>query len=133
MKKGKTAVIRDALYTAMLFLATTPMALAFSFSSSTSSGGYGPTGNSGLQPGGGASLNTVVENADTTTLLVKGLVIDFCTLAGITLLAMGLYRISKDKERGENNHASGFKMILVGGALTSIGVFAMATVNAIYT
>lgn len=131
-KTGKAASIRRALYTALLSLSVAPAAWAFSFSGG-GGGGYGATGNSGYQPGGGPAINTTVQSVDTTVLLIKGLSIDVCTLVGIILVAMGLHRVTKDKERGENHHVGALKMILVGGAMASIGVFMMMTVNAIYT
>lgn len=123
--------LRHALYTAMAWCFSMQVAMAYSFSSG--GGGYGGLGSSGLQPGGGTNINGVVQNADTTVLLVKGLTIDVATLVGFIVAAMGIYRITKDKERGENHHAAAFKMILAGGAMASLGVLLMTTVNGIYT
>lgn len=119
------------LYTAMLFLATAPAAFAYSFSSGGTS--VGGMGGSAFQPGGGTNVNGIIQNADTTVLLVKGLAIDAFTLGGIVIAGMGIYRITKDKERGENHHAAALKMILAGGAMASLGVFMMTIVNGIYT
>ncbi len=124
--------LRYGLYTAMAWCFSVQVALAYSFSSG-GGGGYGGLGSSGMQPGGGTNINGVVQNADTTVLLAKGLTIDVATLVGFIVAAMGIYRITKDKERGENHHTAAFKMILAGGALASLGVLLMTTVNGIYT
>ena len=108
-----------------------PSALAYSFGGG--SGGYGGVGNSGVTPGGGVNLNTALAGADTTILLVKGVVIDVGTLLGIILMMTGIIKFTKERSQGENHHVSALKYIAAGALLASIGVALMMFVNAIYT
>ena len=79
-----------------------PMAFAYSFGGgSYGGGGYGGVGSSGVTPGGGVNLNTALTGADTTILLVKGVVIDVATLLGIVLMMTGIIKFTKERSQGE--------------------------------
>jgi hypothetical protein len=111
-----------------------PAAFAYSFGGgSYGGGGYGGVGSSGVTPGGGVNLNTALTGADTTILLVKGVVIDVATLLGIVLMMTGIIKFTKERAQGENHHVAAMKHIAAGALLASIGVALMMFVNAIYT
>ena len=125
--------VRHAM-TLISLLALSPSAFAYSFGGgSYGGGGYGGVGNSGVTPGGGVNLNTALTGADTTILLVKGVVIDVGTLLGIILMMTGIIKFTKERSQGENHHVAALKYIAAGALLASIGVALMMFVNAIYT